>query len=448
MVNILIVDDKSDIRDLVADILSDEGYHPVQAHSVETVLASIEEVRPDLVILDIWLDGHHMDGIGLLKMIRKNYSNVLVIMISGHANPEIAALAIKLGAYDFIEKPFKSEKLLFVVKRALEARLLNDAHIFLQRDLLDAELIGASKYTIAIKEEVKNLANTNSRIMLQGETGTGKSTLARMIHLLSPRCTRKFIHVKSYNKKSDELDAYLFGNDNKPTALEQADGGTLFLDEVTNIPLYIQQKLLDVMQTGILNKKQRQLSLDIRFIGATAKNINEALTANLLNKSFYSRLNVTNFLIPPLRERKSDIIPLSQHFIKQFSHDFMTYSCNVDQSTYSLMLSYEWPGNIRQLKNTIEYLLIIAAQYGTSVIASKMLPGEILHSTNLSHKNLEVLPNFLDKEYKQAKQIFEKRYLSAQLTKFDGNIARTAQFIGMDRTALHRKIKFLKIFDT
>ncbi len=448
MSSVLIIDDEYDIRELIADTLIDEGYTAITAHNIETALHKLATTSPKVVVLDIWLEGNHMDGIGLLRDIKKRYPTLPVIMISGHANTEIAVQTIKLGAYDFIEKPFKSDRLLILVKRAIEAKQLSDVNNLLRYDFQETHLIGNSKAIATIREQIKTSASSNSRVIIIGESGVGKGVLARSIHNLSKRCYQPFIHVRTYNKNSELIEQELFSGENYDqgvSALERANGGTLFIEEIANLPMKLQLRLLDVVQNGFIHKNGEKISLDIRFITSSSNNIEYLLSIGELNETLYSRLSTVNFFIPALRDRKQDIELLSEYFCKKLANEFASSNPVISDSAYSLMMAYDWPGNIRQLRNAIERLLILANKQNKKEITSEMLSYEILNSANHFYSNLSATTSLIDKNYKDAKRMFEKEYLKAQLLKFNGNIARTAGFIGMDRAALHRKLKVLQL---
>ncbi len=448
MVNILVVDDKPDILELIGHIISDEKHDAICARSVKEALLQLEQFAIDLVILDIWLEGHYMDGIGLLKVIKAKYPVVPVIMISGHASLEVAIQTVKLGAYDFIEKPFKSEKLLILIKRALETKALIEANSSLQKnaqqEVIGAELLGASKSIKFLRDHVKTVATCNSRIILEGEHGTGKSAVAKTIHSLSRRFDRPFITLRTYNKTQEEIHNELFGSRSSKSLLEQAQDGTLFIEELANIHPEIQVQIADVIQHSSFLKNGARVNLDVRFIAASTKNLKESVEAGTIHGTFYSRLNTVTLTIPPLRDRKQDIQPLSEYFIRHLGYEIHVNGCFISDEAYSMLLTFSWLGNIRQLKNTIEGLLILAQKLGVSEISPEMLPQEILCMTE--HGGVDDIPaHFIDKQYKEAKMFFEAAYLRLQLMRFNGNVAKTAAFIGMDRTALHRKIKCLSL---
>lgn len=437
---ILVIDDNADIRDLVVDILRDEGYSTKTAYNVESALHELNaDLLPKLVILDIWLDGHHMDGIGLLKTIKKMYSNIPILMISGHANIEIAASTIKLGAYDFLEKPFKAERLIISVKRAIESSKLLEANAAMRGQ--DLEILGASRFALNLREKAKAIANSNSRVLIKGESGVGKDTLAKYLHTFSPRAYNEFITCNPRSLSEEALNKQLFSGN--ASLIQRADGGTIFFHEILDIPLSIQIKLLEIMQSAKGN--------DIRFIAATEGDCEAAVQEGRLNNSFYLRIAVQHIEILPLRERQQDIPVLAQHYLTKCNNNFMRKNYTFSDDAIAQMLSYSWPGNLRELHNVINSCAIhYAIAYHNRLEQINLEQGSFTILAEDIRKRIMIQePNYaldmLNMNYKEAKKLFEKQYLKVIIAKFGGNIARTAQFIGMDRAALHRKIKLLKI---
>lgn len=452
MYNVLIIDDEKDIREVVADILSDEGYSVVKAHNVKSAMEVVANHTLDLVILDMWLEGHHMDGIGLLRTIKKEQSNTPVIMISGHANVELAVQTVKLGAYDFIEKPFKAEKLLIMARRAIEARQLTNMNAMLVENARELLVVGASKAMVNLRNQVPLVAANNSRVLLSGESGVGKSFIAKAIHYHSKRSQLPFVQYKTHNKTNEQIFEELFyGVDNKASALEMVNGGTLFIDEIANLSVKTQETLLNVIQSdAVLNKHHKKIPLNVRFISSTLKNLEELTQNGMFNKTLLQRLNTVHLNIPPLVLRKQDIPVLAQHFCKKFASDFAIREYTLSDKAYSVMMAYHWPGNTRQLRNTIEKLIILAQKEDLVEIDSNVVSEELFgirsNSQNVGHDGIH--DSVIDQNYRDAKDNFERFYLRKQLKKFDYNITRTADFIGMDRAALHRKLKMLGIHAT
>ncbi len=453
MAHILIVDDEADIRELIADILRDEGYQPLCASSASEAIQCFENGElPSAVVLDIWLEGSEMDGIGILKYVKSNHQNIPVIMISGHGNIETAVQTIRFGAYDFIEKPFKAEKLIIMVNRAIEAfRLAQENKALKLQEKLIGELIGASKAIQQLKAAALMAAPSNSRIVITGEPGSGKEVLARLIHDNSKRAKKPFCILHSSNLSEEQLEVELFGTENKnfkkAGLLEKADHGTLYIDEISEMPIATQGKLLKFLQTQTFHKigGSKDIKPDVRIIAASSKNLENEITSGKFNQSLYYRLNVVPLRIPPLLERKEDIKYITEHFLKSFSNSLGVPYKSLSDEALTLMSAYDWPGNIRQLSNVVEWLYIMTSD-DVKEITAEMLPQEVLLSINGKHKNLNpVNSDILSKELKKARELFEKEYLCAQLNRFSWNISKTADFIGMDRTALHRKIKSLNI---
>lgn len=451
MARILIVDDETDIRNLISDILSDEGYETICAGNAADALKVAQEEAIDLAILDIWLEGCEFDGIGVLKRIKLLKPGLPVVMISGHGNIETAVQTIKLGAYDFIEKPFKAEKLSILVSRALELanlskenkELKNSAHIF-------SEIEGNSKATKGLIEQIKLISPTNSRVMIFGESGVGKTVLARMIHNLSPRKNAPFIIMYAANLSEDKFEADLFGVDdgNKLNVgiLEKVNTGTLFIKEIHEMPLKVQTKFLKIIQENQFQKigSTKAIPIDIRLITATNKNLEQEVKAGNFNQSLYYRLNVTPISLLPLRERKEDTLVLLEAMNVYFSKLYGVAKLKISQEALALIQMYDWPGNVRQLKNLIEWLYIMYSKNKKTVTADD-LPQEI---NNKALADRGLLNNeVMLKPLRTARNIFEKEYLQSQLNRFSGNISKTAEQVGMERTALHRKLRMLKIVE-
>jgi two-component system nitrogen regulation response regulator NtrX len=450
---ILIVDDEADIRELVADILIDEGYQTVSAASAREAIHYFENGNhPAAVVLDIWLEGSEMDGIGILKYIKNNYPQIPVIMISGHGNIETAIQTIRLGAYDFIEKPFKAEKLLILISRAIEVcNLAEENRKLKSQETSVGELIGNSKAIQQLKSAALLAAPTNSRVVISGEPGTGKEILARFIHESSKRAKKAFCILHVSNLPDEQLEIELFGTDSKNVRkagiLEKSDQGTLYIDEISEMPLTIQSKFLKFLQTQTFQKVggNKDIKSDVRIIVASSRDLEEEIQNGTLNQSLYYRINVVPLRIPPLSERKEDVKPIIEHFLKMFSTALGVPCKAFSSEAITVMSAYDWPGNIRQLSNVIEWIYIMTPNAMTEITAD-MLPQEVIGAINSKHKNLNPInSDILSRELKKARELFEKEYLCAQLNRFSGNISKTANFIGMDRTALHRKIKSLNI---
>jgi two-component system nitrogen regulation response regulator NtrX len=452
MSEILIIDDKADIRELLADILSDEGYTVLSAKNAGIALKILEEHSASLkaVLLDIWLEGSSMDGIGLLKAIKERNEQLPVVMMSGHCNTETAASTIKFGAYDFIEKPFNTEKILITLKRAIEAAALAQENSELRNlEAAQLKLITISKAMATLKAEALIAAPSNSRIMITGESGSGKEVLGRFIHLHSKRANKPFAVLRVAGSHHD-LEGELLGKEEngvitKVGLLEKAREGTVFIDELVEMPLSAQKSLLNALQEQSFSRigSMRAFKHNARIIAASSQDCIQAIAEGKLDQSLYYRLNVVNLRMPSLRERKEDIRHLFNHFINIFADQAGLEKPIISEDVYPILEYYNWLGNVRQLRNLAEWLVIMRNQ--KKVITSDMLPLEFLQD-NEQQQNLNPFKSqVISKQLKEARELFEKEYITVQLNRFSGNISKTAAFIGMERTALHRKIKFLNI---
>lgn len=456
--DILIVDDEEDIRDLVSDILEDEGFHPRTAKDSVTTFAALDERVPSAVILDIWLQGSQLDGLGILELVKRKHPQLPIIMISGHGNIETAITAIKLGAYDYIEKPFKEDRLLRLLKRAIETTRLEMENAELKtKGGTDTQLVGRSSVITHLAETVLRVAPTESRVLILGEAGVGKSMVARMIYQRSRRCMGAFLTLNAASIPADQMEQELFGCDEsadrkikrKVGILERAHGGTLLIDEVADLPLPIQGKLLRVLQNNQFERVggSKPITVDIRVIATTNRDLQVEIKQGNFREDLYYRLNVVPIHVPSLNERRDDIELLVKYFIKRCSYNLGVSPRPVDSSLVAAMEMYEWPGNIRQLKNVIEWLLIMAPGTSADPLTSSMLPPEIVSQSGVKetwdgHFDIMGLP------LRQARELFEKQYLKAQLQRFNGNISKTAAFVGMERSAFHRKLKLLCIHNS
>lgn len=450
MAKILIVDDESDIRELLSDVLKDEGYVTQTATNAKTALESMNSFIPDLVILDIWLEGSEFDGIGVLKRIKQTKPQLPVIMISGHGNIETAVETIRHGAYDFIEKPFKAEKLLILVNRAIEAASLVKENVSLkEQQQIISQLHGESKAIKAVIEAAKVMATVQSRVLITGESGSGKEVLARMIHKLSNRKDKQFVTMHAGSISEKDFEAEFFGVDDgkdyRIGILEKSDGGTLFIDEVSEMPQVVQSKLLKFLQEHTYYKtgSNKPLQSEVRIIAASSKNLEQEVEKGKLNKSLLYRLNVAVLHMPSLQNRKEDIRILTENIIKQLSEALGLQKIELSEEAYVFMEMYTWPGNVRQLRNVIEWLMLLNGSKNKPIQAQD-LPVEIT-GQNVEIRGGGVANDVVTKPLKVARDMFEKDYLEAQLARFSWNISKTADFVGMERTALHRKIKALGI---
>jgi two-component system, NtrC family, nitrogen regulation response regulator NtrX len=443
MANVLIVDDQVDIRNLLSDILNDEGYNTGTASNASGAIAEVERFSPDVVILDIWLEGSDLDGIGVLKKLRSINPLLPVIMISGHGNIETALQTIRLGAYDFIEKPFKAEKLLILVNRAISSYNLKKLNLELKKlNDVNSDYIAASKSSLALLQTAKTIALSNSRVLISGDPGTGKDVLARFIHENSHRAMQPFVALHASNIKEEDFEEGMFGDGEggsyKNSLLNKANGGTLYIDDISEMSPGAQSKFLRVLQESNGTKKY-----DIRIITSTTKDMASEIGNGNLNQSLYYRINVAWISIEPLKQRKADIIMLINYFIDRFSQTLVVKKISLSEEALNILELYGWPGNVRQLKNIIEWLMIIHAKQ-KSYIEAEDLPKELVSTPSPANINL-IHPNLFSRTIKEARDEFEKEYLVNQLSRFSGNISKTSEFIGMDRTALYRKLKLLKI---
>ncbi|WP_169545546.1 nitrogen assimilation response regulator NtrX [Sneathiella aquimaris] len=458
--DILIIDDEADIRDLIAGVLEDEGFETREAANSDECMAEIANRRPSLVILDIWLRGSKLDGIEILQEIKKVAVELPVIMISGHGNIETAVNTIKMGAYDFIEKPFKAERLMQVVERALEAsRLRREVQELRQKagEFVD-ELICRSNVMVQLEQSIQRVAPTNSRVMITGPSGSGKEVVARMIHTNSLRSDRPFVAMNAATMAPELLEIQLFGVEEgrmnsakgaRRGLLEQAHGGTIFLDEIADMPLETQGKILRVLVEQSFQRVggSEKVKVDVRVISSSSQDLKEAMENGRLREDLFHRLSVVPLAIPPLRERLEDIAPLARYFIERFAKSAGLPVRKIGEDAIATLQASNWPGNVRQLKNVIEQIMILATGEKNAPITADMIPADAgaaqsVMSGQKDSTEIMTLP------LRDARERFEKEYLEAQVNRFGGNISRTASFVGMERSALHRKLKSLGIHNS
>ena len=447
--DILIVDDEADILDLVRDILTEEGYRVRAVMDGEEALKLIKAHPPTLMLLDIWLGKDHSNGLEILDLVKHAYPSLPVIMISGHGTIETAVAAIKKGAYEFIEKPFNAARLLLLTRRAIEAVNLKRENQELRLRLGSVDrVLGVSNAMNQLRQTVEKVAPTSSRVLITGPSGSGKEVIARLIHAQSKRSDGPFVALNAAAMAPERMETELFGieGEGKIGAFEQADGGTLFLDEIADMPLETQGKILRVLveQTFERVGGSSQLQVDVRVMSSSSRNIEEEIAAERLRSDLFHRLNVVPIRLPPLHERREDIPELVEYMARQFSVVSMIPYRPLASDAVALLQAHDWPGNIRQLRNNVERIIIMAGGSTGSPITASMLPAEVIDSGTLlpdksTGKRLMALP------LREARQVFEREYLLAQMNRFKGNISRTADFIGMERSALHRKIKSLKV---
>jgi len=446
--DVLIVDDEEDIRDLVAGVLDDEGYETRTAANATAALDALAVRRPSLVLLDVWLQGSTMDGLEVLEEIKKRDPTIPVLMISGHGNIDTAVAAIRKGASDFIEKPFEADKLLHLVARATETeRLRRENQALRERVGQDDELTGGSGSINSVRATIKKVAATGSRVLITGPAGVGKEIAARMLHNWSSRSNAPFVIVTAARMDPERVEEELFGVEDpsglvRPGFLEQAHGGTLYLDEVADMPLTTQAKILRVLTDQSFTRVagQRQVKVDVRFITSTATDLTFEIEAKRFREDLYYRLNVVPLAIPPLSERREDIPALVEHYVARFAADRRVQPPEVAPDAMAALQAGDWPGNVRQLRNVIERTMILAPNDRIGRIELDMLPSEASSAEPLD----EVMPTaIMTAPLREARENFEREYLRVQIKRFSGNISRTANFIGMERSALHRKLKIL-----
>ncbi len=449
MSDILIVDDERDIRELIGDILKDEGYSVRLAGTSDSAMAEINKEPPALLILDIWLKDSQMDGIDILKAVKRDNPDVPVVIISGHGNIEIAVAAIKQGAYDFIEKPFNIDQLMVVITRAMEtSRLRRENSVLKRKDVGELEMVGSSASFKALKSQLEKVTKSNGRVMLTGPAGVGKEVAARYIHAHSDRQSAPFIVVSSASIEPDQMEERLFGRETSERGveqglLEQAHGGIVYFDEVADMPMGTQSKILRVL---VDQQFQRvggtdKVRVDLRVISSTSRDLQAAIAADTFRQELYHRLNVVPIDVPSLEDRREDIPVLAAFFIDMFNRDQGLPARDISDEAQALLQTMPWPGNVRQLKNVIERVLILGD--GTGPIETRELPANedpvVDEGRVVLSGALATLP------LREARELFEREYLLTQINRFGGNISRTATFVGMERSALHRKLKSLGV---
>jgi two-component system, NtrC family, nitrogen regulation response regulator NtrX len=454
--DVLIVDDEPEVRDAIAAILGDEGYDVRHAGDGRAALAEIEAEPPGAMLLDIWLEGSQLDGLEVLDLVRRSHPDVPVIVISGHGTIETAVTAIKKGAYDFLEKPFNAERLLVLIDRAREAARLKRENAELKLKLGDeSELVGKAPVMQQVRTAIQRVAATGSRVLITGPPGVGKEVVARLLHASSRRADASFLVINAATMAPERMEVELFGCEagflgpGRPRQLgtfERAHGGTLLLDEVADMPLETQGKILRVLQEQSFTRLggQRRVQVDVRVIAASNRDLLAEIAAGRFREDLYYRLNVVPIRVPPLAERRADIPMLAEYFMARAAEASGLPARRLSPEAIALLQASDWPGNVRQLRNVLEWLLIMAPGDVKSDIGVDSLPPEFVEAATAglnptANGELMVLP------IREAREHFERAYLQAQLERFSGNISRTAGFVGMERSALHRKLKTLNI---
>lgn len=451
--SILIVDDEKDIRELIGDILKDEGYAIRLAGNSDDCMAEINADPPHLMILDIWLKDSRMDGIDILKTVKRDNPDIPIIIISGHGNIEIAVAAIKQGAYDFIEKPFNIDQLMVVVSRAMEtSRLRRENSDLRRKDVTTSEMIGSSPAFKALKTQLEKVTKSNGRVMLTGAPGSGKELAARFIHLNSSRASAPFISVSSATIEPDRMEEVLFGRETPERGvekglLEQAHGGVVYFDEVADMPLGTQSKILRVLTEQQFTRAggSDKVRVDLRVISSTTRDLPAEIRAGRFRQELFDRLNVVPIAVPALADRREDIPELTRYFVDWFHRSQGLPARTLTQEAEAMLQTMAWPGNIRQLRNVIERVLILGE--GGGPIEAREIPGNE-PSSQSGQDGMVLGGTVATLPLREARELFEREYLLTQINRFGGNISRTASFVGMERSALHRKLKSLGVVTT
>jgi len=440
---VMLVDDEKDIRDSLTGVLKDEGYEVVAAANAEEAFKKLEARSPEVVLLDIWLPG--MDGTEALKEIKLKHPGIPVIMISGHANIETAVRTTKLGAYDFLEKPLSLDKVVLTVEHAIEhKRLLEENRHLKQKAWAKYEIIGNSQAIQALKSDIERAAPSNSWVLITGENGTGKELVSRNIHLQSNRSGKSFIEVNCAAIPEELIESELFGHEKgaftgahqrKAGKFDMADKGTIFLDEIGDMSLKTQAKILPLHQEKSFERVggTENITVDVRVIAATNKDLKEEVSKGRFREDLFYRLNVIPFHVPPLRERREDVPLLLSHFLKEFARETAREVPVISKEAVEILCAYRWPGNVRELRNMVERLVIMAR---SNTITPEDIPSNIKGAQPAQSGNL-----FSGSLLKEARRDFEREFIMRKLKEFGGNIARTAEAIGIERSHLYRKIK-------
>jgi two-component system nitrogen regulation response regulator NtrX len=451
-VDILVVDDERDIRELIAGILEDEGYEPRKAADSDAVFSAVRERLPSLVILDIWLQGSKLDGLAILDELKQVHPDLPVVVISGHGNIETAIAAIRKGAYDFIEKPFNADKLMVTIERALEVASLRRENSRLKERSNELTLLGQSNAMVQLRSVIDKTADARSRVLIEGPVGSGKEIVARKLHQHSRRAERPFVVVSAASIEPDRMEEALFGIEgegDRPRTIglmEQAHGGTLVFDEVGDMPLETQGKILRVLVDQRFNRVggHAPVAVDVRIVSTTSNDLLALADEGRFRVDLYHRLAVVKVTTPALSSRREDIPILCDHFLKTFSENGGFKRRRLTEEAQAALQTYSWPGNVRQLRNVLERTLILSGRNDSGPITIEQLPDEVMRSGPALPVG-EGMEQIISLPLREARERFEREYLVAQIARFAGNISRTAAFIGMERSALHRKLKALGV---
>jgi two-component system nitrogen regulation response regulator NtrX len=450
--DILVVDDEPDIRELIAGVLEDEGYSVRTAATSEKAIEEVRARAPSLVVLDVWLQGSDMDGLSVLKYLKTIDPLLPVIVISGHGNVETAVAAIRRGAYDFIEKPFKADRLIHLVERAVESANLKKENEALKNRAIDvSEWVGNSSAAQTLRSSSEKVAPTNSRVLVTGDAGVGKELCAKLIHEASRRASGPFVVVNAANISPDLMERELFGEEDnagmpvKIGVFEQAHSGTLLLDEVGEMPLGTQSKILRVLTEQRFQRVggRSDVTVDVRVMSSSTRSLDDEIAAGRFRKDLYYRLNVVPMVVPAIAERRDDIPALIEYFTSRIADSSGLNPREFSKEALAVLQSMEWPGNVRQLRNIVERVLILSRQSGQAQVSVDELPLDRLSGDGTD--GVSVSADLVGLSLRDAREQFEREYLTLQITRFDGNISRTAEFIGMERSALHRKLKALGV---
>jgi two-component system nitrogen regulation response regulator NtrX len=456
--DILVVDDETDIRDLVSGILEDEGYTTRVAGDGLSALEMIKLRQPSLVVLDVWLGDSERDGLKILDIIKRDHPYVPVLMMSGHGTIETAVSAIKKGAYDFIEKPFQSDRLLLIVQRAIEsARMKRENDELRVKARLDTGLVGESAAISQVRHNIEKISGTNGRAFISGPTGSDRASVAREIHNRSKRVQGPFFAINCTNFHPQQLEAHLFGTEifglsndtpRKIGILEQAHTGTIFIDEITQIPLPIQARLVKVLQEQSFCRLggTQKIEVDIRFTAGTSDNVEKTIQSGDFREDLFYRLSVSHIKLPALKDRVTDIPLLTKHFMDQAAAAHSVMPRTFSPEALVMLQSYDWPGDIQQLKNVIDWVLIMSSSGDSrDPIQSHHIPAEIIQGNTFSKNWQTKTADIVVLPLREAREAFEREYLLTQVQRFSGNISQTARFVGMERSALHRKLRALGV---